>query len=126
MNIISTNTYKIRFKDEGYGHLNEIVASNNYTNLYVLVDENTKKLCLRRFEDKASFKFEIIEIKSGEIHKNIDTCIDVWNHFTLNLRESESVESFKKKLIPWIKSNLKSEKLRPTVVTLCTEVKKIN
>jgi len=82
VNIISTNTYKIRFKDEGYGHLNEIVASNNYTNLYVLVDENTKKLCLRRFEDKASFKFEIIEIKSGEIHKNIDTCIDVWNHLT--------------------------------------------
>ena len=82
MNIISTNTYKIRFKDEGYVHLNEIVASNNYTNLYVLVDENTKKLCLRRFEDKASFKFEIIEIKSGEIHKNIDTCIDVWNHLT--------------------------------------------
>ena len=82
MNIISTDTYKIRFKDEGYAHLNELVASNNYTNFYVLVDENTKKLCLTRFKEKASFKFEIIEIKSGEIHKNLDTCLDVWNHLT--------------------------------------------
>ena len=80
MNIISTDTYKIRFKDEGYAHLNELVASKNYTNFYVLVDENTKKLCLTRFKEKASFKFEIIEIKSGEIHKNLDTCLDVWNH----------------------------------------------
>ena len=82
MNIISTDTYKIRFKDEGYAHLNELVASNNYTNFYALVDENTKKLCLTRFKEKASFKFEIIEIKSGEIHKNLDTCINVWNHLT--------------------------------------------
>ena len=35
-----------------------------------------------KIQRKASFKFEIIEIKSGEIHKNLDTCLDVWNHLT--------------------------------------------
>ena len=60
MNIISTDTYKIRFKHEGYAHLNELVASNNYTNFYVLVDENTKKLCLKRFKEKASSIYKFI------------------------------------------------------------------
>ena len=82
LNIISTDTYKIRFNDDGYTHLNELVVKNNYTKFYVLVDENTKKLCLKKFKEKTSFQFEIIEISSGEVHKNLKTCIDVWNHLT--------------------------------------------
>ncbi len=82
LNIISTDTYKIRFNDDGYTHLNELVVKNNYTKFYVLVDENTKKLCLKKFKQKTSFQFEIIEISSGEVHKNLKTCIDVWNHLT--------------------------------------------
>ena len=82
LNIISANTYKIRFNDDGYNHLNELVVKNNYSKFYVLVDENTKKLCLTRFRTKTSFEFEIIEISSGEVHKNLNTCIDVWNHLT--------------------------------------------
>ena len=62
LNIISANTYKIRFNDDGYNHLNELVVKNNYSKFYVLVDENTKKLCLTRFRTKTSFEFEIIEM----------------------------------------------------------------
>ena len=66
LNIISTDTYKIRFSDDGYTHLNEQVVQNNYTNLYVLVDENTKKFCLTKFTEKMDlFNFSFVLLKKN-------------------------------------------------------------
>lgn len=45
-----------------------------------LVDENTRENCLPHFElDQDSF---IIEIKSGEINKNLNTCTEIWTALT--------------------------------------------
>ena len=84
MKIISTNTYEIRFEDDGYSHLIEQVKSKSYTKIFVLVDENTKQYCLNPFKKKFSISFEILEIESGEISKNINTCLDIWNDLTHN------------------------------------------
>ena len=84
MKIISTNTYEIRFKDDGYCHLTEQIKSKSYTKIFVLVDENTKQYCLKPFKKKLSISFEILEIKSGETNKNINTCVGIWNDLTQN------------------------------------------
>ena len=84
MKIISTNTYEIRFKDDGYCHLTEQIKSKSYTKIFVLVDENTKQYCLNLFKKKLSISFEILEIKSGETNKNINTCVGIWNNLTHN------------------------------------------
>ena len=84
MKIISTNTYEIRFKDDGYCHLTEQIKSKSYSKIVVLVDENTKQYCLNPFKKKLSISFEILEIKSGETNKNINTCVGIWNNLTHN------------------------------------------
>jgi 3-dehydroquinate synthase len=49
-----------------------------------LVDENTFADCYPKFVKKLNQKFELklIQIKSGEINKNLKTCIKVWNSIT--------------------------------------------
>ena len=84
MKIISTNTHEIRFKDDGYRHLIEQIKRKSYTKIFVLVDENTKQYSLNLFKKKFSISFEILEIKSGEINKNINTCVGIWNDLTHN------------------------------------------
>ena len=84
MKIISTNTYEIRFKDDGYRYLIEQIKRKSYTKVFVLVDENIKQYCLNPFEKKFSISFEILEIKSGETNKNINTCVGIWNDLTHN------------------------------------------
>jgi 3-dehydroquinate synthase len=46
----------------------------------VLVDENTKKYCLSRSDLLADLP--IIEIRSGEVFKNLKTCEYIWNSLT--------------------------------------------
>lgn len=49
----------------------------NYSKIYVLVDENTAFFCLNLLDLKN--KHEVITIKSGEINKNIETCKIIWS-----------------------------------------------
>lgn len=60
--------------------LNEL----NPTKVFVLVDPNTKSLCLPEFLLNYHFdkEIEILEIPEGEINKNIETCLIVWNHLS--------------------------------------------
>ena len=84
MNIIKTNNSLIVFKKEGMKLFKDSIIKNNYSKLFVLVDENTKRYCLSFFLnhfEKLS-DFNILEIKSGEINKNISTCENLWNQLS--------------------------------------------
>lgn len=80
--MISTKTYNIRFKEDGYYSLENLVSDKSYSKLFVIVDENSKKHCLSKLNNKVSLKLKTVEIKSGEINKNINTCFEVWNLLT--------------------------------------------
>ncbi|WP_406683874.1 3-dehydroquinate synthase [Seonamhaeicola sp. MEBiC1930] len=77
-------TYKdctIHFNDNCYLAINKHLKENNFSKIFILVDENTHEKCLPFFLEKleANAVIEIIEIESGEINKTIDTCVGVWN-----------------------------------------------
>ncbi|MEC3908054.1 3-dehydroquinate synthase [Tamlana sp. 2201CG12-4] len=77
-------TYKdctIHFNDTCYVSVNKHLKENNFSKIFILVDENTHQYCLPIFLEKLSTDtaIEIIEIESGEENKNIDTCVGVWN-----------------------------------------------
>mgnify|MGYP000621917423 FL=1 len=60
-----------------------------YSKVAILVDENTKRNCLYKLP-----KFDnctIIEIKSGEEHKNITTCSFIWEELTNNHFDRKSL-----------------------------------
>lgn len=68
-----------------FGNIKENLAAfireSNYTKVFILVDENTKKLCLPLL---AVFDYNLIEIKSGEQNKNIETCQYIWQQLLVN------------------------------------------
>ena len=80
MESIKAATYSIYFKEEGYTELSNLITKNNYSSIFILVDEHTMELCYPKFISNFSTdkKIEIIEIEAGEIHKNIETCTGVW------------------------------------------------
>lgn len=78
--ILSTDYY-VHFQEKAYRILEKYLENNFHSKVFVLVDENTKKYCLPNLLKTIDLAktFEIIEIKAGEIHKNLDTCLQIWN-----------------------------------------------
>lgn len=71
----------VYFNELGRAALNLHLSKNNYSKIFVLVDENTKTHCLPLFEPMFE-KNEIdavFTIKPGEEYKNIETCTTLWN-----------------------------------------------
>ncbi|WP_300025379.1 3-dehydroquinate synthase [uncultured Maribacter sp.] len=80
MDSIISDSYAVHFNEEAFKALNAHLANKKYSIVFILVDENTHELCLPNFmaEINGEYQFEIIEIESGEINKNIETCVGVW------------------------------------------------
>ncbi|MCL7754944.1 3-dehydroquinate synthase [Polaribacter sp. Z022] len=84
MNTIQAVTYPVHFQSKAYQELSNLIETNNYSTLFILVDENTFEHCYPKFIQNLDTKkrIEVIEIESGEINKNLETCIGVWNAIT--------------------------------------------
>ncbi|TDU39994.1 3-dehydroquinate synthase [Gelidibacter sediminis] len=81
MTSITNDTYTVHFNADGYTKLNNYLKTNSFSKLFIVVDTNTHTYCLPKFMSKleTDLAYEIIEIEAGESHKNIDTCVGVWN-----------------------------------------------
>jgi len=84
MKSILSNNYYVHFQENAYQALQNYLRDNFHSKLFILVDSNTKKHCLstflNSFENTPSI--EILEINAGEVHKNIETCVVLWNQLT--------------------------------------------
>jgi len=78
----STNSLnsEIYFDVNAYKKLEALVSTENYSKIFIFVDENTQIHCLKQFEKKNKLedKFTLIVMPSGEEHKTISTCLKVW------------------------------------------------
>ncbi|UII34845.1 3-dehydroquinate synthase [Fulvivirga ulvae] len=61
--------------------INNILKQENYSKIAVLVDENTFAHCYPTLRDNLP-EHTLIQIKSGEINKTLDTCTHVWQELT--------------------------------------------
>lgn len=84
MTSIQAATYLIHFNQKGYTALANLIRTNNYTSIFIIVDDNTLTHCYPRFIKllETDKKIEVIQVEAGEIHKNIETCVGVWNAMT--------------------------------------------
>ena len=84
MKTIQAVSYPVHFQEESYQELSNLIDQNNYSTIFILVDENTMEHCYPKFilNLKTDIRIEVIEIESGEINKNLETCIGVWNAIT--------------------------------------------
>ncbi len=71
----------VYFGEDCYTMLNTYLEKANHSKICILVDNNTHEHCLSLLMSKIEkeYDIEIIEIESGEIHKNIETCSGIWN-----------------------------------------------
>lgn len=84
MTTINAATYPIHFEEKGYNELASLVSERNYSSVFILVDDNTLDCCYPRFMQlfTTDKPIEVIQIDAGEIHKNMETCMGVWNVMT--------------------------------------------
>lgn len=84
MKTIQAVSYPVHFQEESYLALSNLIEEKNYSTIFILVDENTLQYCYPKFIPNLTTnkKIEVIEIESGEINKNLETCIGVWNAIT--------------------------------------------
>lgn len=84
MNSIQANNYPIHFNEKAYKSLNEHLKNSKYSKIFIIVDNNTNEFCLPQFLPllETDLTLEIVEFESGEINKNIDTCIEIWKVLT--------------------------------------------
>ena len=61
--------------------LRDFFAEHTFSKVAVLVDENTVEHCYPKIKSLLPPHL-LIEIKSGEAHKNLDTCTHIWNALT--------------------------------------------
>ncbi|MGK0366375.1 MAG: 3-dehydroquinate synthase [Saprospiraceae bacterium] len=91
MQTISLQDYKIHVGDFRQS-LRNILTERQYTKVAVLVDENTRTHCLPAvMEVLADFSHFIIEIPSGELNKNIQTCTQIWTQMMENNADRHSL-----------------------------------
>jgi len=62
--------------------LKQFFHQHTFSKTAVLVDECTKESCLPLIEDTLPKSYYLIEIKSGEEQKNLDTCVFIWDRLT--------------------------------------------
>ena len=68
-------------RDSGFTALNNMLNTNNYSSIFVIVDSITEEACLAPFlaEISTETTIEVISITPGETNKNIETCLGVWS-----------------------------------------------
>lgn len=81
MTPIQSDNYTIYFNNASFVYLENLLKTETYSKIFVLVDENTNEYCLPFFLSNlpTEIEIEIIEIEAGEENKNIYTCIDLWH-----------------------------------------------
>ena len=80
MKEVKANNYSIFIGKESL----QAYDFNSYNQLAILVDENTKKDCLPIFLKATKIDAIIVEISSGEEHKNLEKCQLIWNALSSN------------------------------------------
>jgi 3-dehydroquinate synthase len=80
MQTIQATNYSVFFNETGYEKLASYLVPSHYSKIFIIVDDNTSQYCLPHLLNNLAteIEIEIIELESGEVHKNIATCTEVW------------------------------------------------
>ena len=74
--IVDGVAYNIYIHDNAL-KFSDVVNWEQYSSVFILCDENTKEHCLPKLSIPVDY--HIIEIVSGEMHKNLSTCHLIWS-----------------------------------------------
>jgi len=77
---IKSENYSIYLHSNKYDKLFNFIKSENYSKIFIHLDSNTKNLCLDVFLNQIDkIVYKTLVSKAGEQHKNIKSCLSLWN-----------------------------------------------
>ncbi len=79
------------FIGEADSELSQIISQGNYSQVTILVDENTRQHCLPGLLRNIEIEHTVIEIPAGEQHKNLDSCRHIWEEMMLRGMDRHSL-----------------------------------
>jgi 3-dehydroquinate synthase len=89
---IPTFENDIRVTNDLEKELGSIIASYPKGKVYIVVDENTQRLCLPLLQQYSEFsKLPVLQITSGENNKSLDSVVRVWNFLEENDADRKSL-----------------------------------
>ena len=84
LSAISGEGYKVLFSEEAYAALHSLLKTENYSSVYILVDNHTQMHCLPLFLGHLSElkNVDVLKIKAGEENKHLKTCQGIWQQLS--------------------------------------------
>jgi 3-dehydroquinate synthase len=82
--------YSIYLGNEVFDVLLEQLIEKSYSQVFILVDEESERHCLPSLQ-RTLFDTKVIKIKSGEAHKNIQTTQFIWNELIKSEADKHAV-----------------------------------
>ncbi len=70
------------FIENALAQLAALLHERKYSQIWILTDENTHRDCLPLLDTYLSLPYQEITILSGEVHKNLSTCGQIWHKLT--------------------------------------------
>ena len=84
MSTLKSTNYNIYIGEKSFDAINTFIKKQAYTKYIIICDDNTLTHCLPAllFHCPELNEAEIIELESGEEHKTLETCSQVWGALT--------------------------------------------
>lgn len=82
---------RIRYIDNNWDELNQLISNKSYSKIFVLVDSNTHEHCMPILSPELTQAFEIIEIEPGEASKDLEICQHIWHDLTAKEADRKAV-----------------------------------
>lgn len=74
-------SYPIHIGDDARERLSDFLKDKSYSQILVIADTHTHELCYPKLRDYLP-PHEVIHLPPGELFKNLETCVGVWNKMT--------------------------------------------
>ena len=82
---------QIYFENQSFEKLHELLLQKKYSKYFLLLDENTDLHCRPILEKALKLPFKKILIPSGEAHKNIESCTQIWQSMLENVADRNAL-----------------------------------
>lgn len=89
MKEVKTKQYSIYIGTHFFPQLRQLISE--YQSVFILVDENTKRNCLKAIKPAVNRELQIIQIKSGEKNKTLRTCEKIWRELSRQNADRKSL-----------------------------------
>jgi 3-dehydroquinate synthase len=84
MDMLTSGSCRIFFGPSAYAELGQLISPGSFSKIVLLTDSNTRTHCLPVLAENMpeARDWPVLEIRAGEVFKNIHTCLELWEQLS--------------------------------------------